>query len=68
MMQTSPALDPTSTVNALIEQDPRTIAVFNRFGLDTCCGGASPLDEAAHREGVDLEALLAALRSAMAAP
>ena len=68
MMQTAPELDPTSTVNALMAQDPRTVAVFDRFGLDTCCGGDSPLDEAARREGVELEALLAALRAAMAAP
>ena len=67
-MQTAPELDPTSTVNTLIVQDPRTVAVFNHFGLDTCCGGDSPLDEAARREGVELKPLLAALRSAMAAP
>ncbi|HVB31500.1 MAG TPA: DUF542 domain-containing protein [Gemmatimonadaceae bacterium] len=67
-MQAAPALDPGRTVNELIARDPRTIAVFNRFGLDTCCGGGDAIAEAASREGVDLDALLAALRSAMAAP
>ncbi|MHB1861523.1 MAG: DUF542 domain-containing protein [Gemmatimonadaceae bacterium] len=67
-MQAAPTLDPQWTVNAVIARDPATIAVFNRFGLDTCCGGGDAIADAASREGVDLDALLAALRSAMAAP
>ncbi len=67
-MQTAPPLDTGWTVNELIAREPQTVAVFNRFGLDTCCGGGDAIADAASREGVDLDALLAALRSAMAAP
>jgi iron-sulfur cluster repair protein YtfE (RIC family) len=37
--------------------------VFARFGLDTCCGSGVPIIDAAHRDGADLDALLAALRT-----
>jgi regulator of cell morphogenesis and NO signaling len=48
-------------VNEVIRTHPATIAVFNRFGIDTCCGGAAPIDEAAMRDGADPETLLTAL-------
>ncbi|HEY5218764.1 MAG TPA: DUF542 domain-containing protein [Gemmatimonadaceae bacterium] len=60
----SDALDLSQTVNALVARDPRTVAVFNHFGMDMCCGGGVPIAEAAARDGVDLAVLLAALRSA----
>jgi regulator of cell morphogenesis and NO signaling len=40
---------------------PDTGAVFNRFGVDTCCGGGLPLDQAAREAGVPLAELLAAI-------
>jgi iron-sulfur cluster repair protein YtfE (RIC family) len=49
-------------VNEIIRLHPRTVEVFRHFGIDSCCGGAAPLNEAAARHGVDEEALLAALR------
>jgi iron-sulfur cluster repair protein YtfE (RIC family) len=42
---------------------PETKAVFERFGLDTCCGSGVPIIDAAHRDGADLDALLATLRA-----
>jgi len=54
--------DPTPTVNDLIARYPETVATFNAFGIDACCGGAVPLDEAAARDGAPVEALLDALR------
>ena len=33
------AADPTLPVNEGISQFPATVAVFNRFGIDACCGG-----------------------------
>ena len=49
------------TVNELIREVPLTIPVFNSFGIDSCCGGAVPVREAARRDGADVDALLAAL-------
>jgi regulator of cell morphogenesis and NO signaling len=54
-------LPTTTTVNALLSEHPETVAVFNAFGIDACCGGAVPIDEAARRDGADPAALLEAL-------
>jgi len=55
------------TVNETIARFPATMAVFNRFGIDTCCGGGATIEEAAHRDGLDLDALLDALAAAAVA-
>jgi iron-sulfur cluster repair protein YtfE (RIC family) len=52
------------TVNDVMRWYPQTLSVFDAFGIDACCGGAASLDEAARRDGVALDALLAALGSA----
>jgi regulator of cell morphogenesis and NO signaling len=51
----------TLTVNEVIRRWPDTVEVFNRFGIDACCGGAVPPDAAAERDGADPEALRRAL-------
>ena len=48
-------------VNEVIRTHPAAVEVFNRFGIDACCGGAAPVGAAAVRDGADPEALLAAL-------
>lgn len=65
-MHTTPQIDPSLSVNEVMASHPETVAVFNRFGVDTCCGGGAPIRDAAHRDGVDADALLDALRSVMA--
>jgi iron-sulfur cluster repair protein YtfE (RIC family) len=64
-MENTSQFDIISTVNELVMRYPATIAVFNRFGIDSCCGGAVPIADAARRDGADVDALLAALREAM---
>lgn len=66
-MHTETTIDPTASVNDVISRYPATIPVFNKFGLDTCCGGGAPIADAARRDGADLGALLAELRKAAAA-
>lgn len=66
-MATVPPFDPTLTVNEIMAREPRTIAVFNQFGVDTCCGSGVPVADAARRDGVEPDLLLAALRSAVEA-
>ncbi|HEX6940856.1 MAG TPA: DUF542 domain-containing protein [Longimicrobiales bacterium] len=63
MVQTRQAFSETMTVNEVIRHFPETVAVFNEFGIDACCGGAAPVVEAARRDGADPAALLDALRA-----
>lgn len=62
MATTDTALDCAQSVNDIISRHPETIAVFNRFGLDTCCGGSLSVTEAARASGAEVDALCAALR------
>jgi len=55
-------IDPAVTVRETMARLPQTKDVFSRFGVDTCCGSGIPIVDAAHRDGADLDALLAALR------
>jgi iron-sulfur cluster repair protein YtfE (RIC family) len=57
--------DTRITVNDLIARFPETVATFNAFGIDACCGGAVPVREAALRDGADPDALAAALAEAI---
>ncbi len=51
-------------INDVIKQYPETIAVFNRFYVDACCGGGASIEATAEADGVDVAALLAALNAA----
>jgi regulator of cell morphogenesis and NO signaling len=64
-MQSTASIELTATVNEIVAQFPDTIAVYNRFGIDSCCGGGVPLADAARRDGADPNALLAALHDAI---
>ena len=54
----------TMTVNEAIRLHPGSVAVFNEFGVDACCGGAATIAEAAARDGAPLGELLRALEGA----
>jgi iron-sulfur cluster repair protein YtfE (RIC family) len=58
-------LDCTLPVRGVIELHPATRAVFDRFGLDACCGGGASVEQAARMHGVDGVALCTALRAAV---
>lgn len=57
----------TATVDQLMAEHPATMAVFNAFGVDTCCGAHRTVRAAASEDGVDEVALRAALQQALAA-
>lgn len=59
---------PTMTINEIVAHHPEAIPVFNRFGLDLCCGSSVSLEAAVHRDGLDLTTVLTALRDAMESP
>jgi regulator of cell morphogenesis and NO signaling len=61
-MAAATALDSNLTINEIVTRFPETIPVFNRFGLDICCGGGVRVDEAAQRDGLDAAEVLSALR------
>jgi regulator of cell morphogenesis and NO signaling len=54
-------VDTAATVNEILSQHPAAVSVFNAFGIDACCGGDATLDEAARRDGADVDALIGAL-------
>jgi len=51
-------------VNDCIRDYPGTIGVFTNFNIDSCCGGAVSIAEAAARDGADLDSLMEALNEA----
>jgi iron-sulfur cluster repair protein YtfE (RIC family) len=57
-------IDAADPLNAIVARYPQTLPVLQRFGLDTCCGGALPLRTAAEHHNLDLAELIAALRAA----
>lgn len=61
-----PPITPDSIVNETLQRYPETLSVFNSFGIDTCCGGAAAVEDAARRDGADAQALLDALNEAVA--
>jgi regulator of cell morphogenesis and NO signaling len=56
------------SVNETIRRYPATVAVFNQHGIDACCGGALPIDEAVAHGGAErgafMEDLMRAIREA----
>lgn len=51
-------------VNDCIKLFPKTIGVFTQFHIDSCCGGAVSIEDAARRDGAPLNELMAALEAA----
>jgi iron-sulfur cluster repair protein YtfE (RIC family) len=52
------------TVEATIAKSPVASAVFNAFGIDTCCGGRATIEEAAARAHIPASVLLAEIERA----
>lgn len=57
-------INPEHSLNAIVAAYPYTLPIFQRWGLDTCCGGAVPLRIAAEHHNLDLSQLLTALQAA----
>jgi regulator of cell morphogenesis and NO signaling len=47
-----PAADHTSTLGDIVLEQPRAAALFERLGLDYCCGGRVTLEEACRQRGL----------------
>ncbi|HVT71716.1 MAG TPA: iron-sulfur cluster repair di-iron protein [Lacunisphaera sp.] len=61
------ALTPESTIGALVAAQPALARVFERLGIDYCCGGKQTLAAACARLKLDVPTTLALLASAGAA-
>jgi regulator of cell morphogenesis and NO signaling len=58
-----PRIDESCTVNEVLLRHPESMKVFNAFGIDSCCGGAATLRDAARDSGLLPETLVFALES-----
>ncbi len=56
-------IDQQATVGQLMVEQPARSSVFERWGLDYCCGGRKPLHQACAEKGIALEAVVADLES-----
>ena len=54
-------ISPETQVAALVLEDPTRSRVFERFQIDYCCGGNTPLRTACAERGVDVATVVDAL-------
>jgi regulator of cell morphogenesis and NO signaling len=59
-------LDSKTTIRNLVADDFRAASVFERHGIDFCCGGNRPVADACRELGVDITAVEAELEAALA--
>jgi len=52
------------TLNDVIRKYPGTIGVFNRYNVDSCCGGARSIRATAAEDKVDVEEFINSLKEA----
>ena len=55
---------PQTTVRDIALEQPSSIRIFEKFGIDYCCGGRKPLAQACEERSVNLDAVLEAIRAA----
>ncbi len=58
----------TQTVREIALEQPSSIRVFEKFGIDYCCGGRKPLAEACTEGNLEFNAVIAALEAAAKTP
>jgi regulator of cell morphogenesis and NO signaling len=56
------------TIKDFVTEDFRTAAVFEKYGMDFCCGGGVPLQEACRKNGIDPETVHRDLLAAVSTP
>jgi len=58
----------TQTVREIALEQPTSIRVFERLGIDYCCGGRKPLSEACEARSLEVDTVIAELEAAAAGP
>jgi regulator of cell morphogenesis and NO signaling len=57
---------PETTVRDIAIEQPASIRVFEKYGIDYCCGGRRPLAEACEERSLQMDEVLAAIENATA--
>ena len=60
----STAMSTAVTVGELVAQKPARARVFEKIGIDYCCGGKKPLDQACSEKGLDAKTVAVMLDAA----
>ncbi len=55
-------------VSAIVRENPALSRVFEGIGIDYCCAGAVPLEEACRKQGLDTATLLSVLNARQPGP
>lgn len=58
----------TETVREIALKQPASIRVFEKFGIDYCCGGRKPLADVCIAQNLPIDSVLAALEAVSANP
>ena len=58
----------TKTVGDFVAEDYRTAKVFEKYGIDFCCGGKVPLAAACRERGIDCAAIQREIEAATSEP
>ena len=56
-------ITPSSTAGDIVTDDYRAAEIFEKHGIDFCCGGKIPLAEACLEKGLDIAALTSEIES-----
>lgn len=54
----------TQTVRGIATENPDAVRVFEKYGIDYCCGGRVPLAEACATKGLNVDEVIASLEAA----
>lgn len=58
------SIDTTSTIGQLVAEKPSRARLFEKIGIDYCCGGKRPLAEVAQEKGLDANTVARMLEAA----
>lgn len=56
----------TQTVRDIAISNPASVRVFEKYGIDYCCGGRVPLSQACETKGLSVDDVLASVEAAIA--
>ncbi len=56
----------TRTVRDIALENPAAVRVFEKYGIDYCCGGRVPLDEACAKKNLNVDEVIASLEATSA--